>query len=226
MGIKEPSPSLKAISIAAVPARRNQGWREGQHSQHNSSKQDRGTHELWQHWIRPSVLTGCCTSSESTRVHPRPHSSSSWVASFAAELAQPGPSQLTAAQGHSSLTRSLVLKGSNKSHGRGTDVASRTLGGGRGLLQSCTHGQGLPGKGEGELRGSEVTRGGEEEHREADSHPSPESRSEHHGTDRGAQPPGTCPRPSSESVAMLSKARAVCALPGSLDTVAEDYKCC
>lgn len=97
---------------------------------------------------------------------------------------------------------------------------------GGGLLESCTHDQGVLGRGEGELRGSEMTRGGEETHREADSRPSPESGSEHHGTDGGAQPPGTCPRPSSESVAMLSKARAVYALPGSLDTVAEDYKCC
>lgn len=61
-------------------------------------------------------------------VHPRPHSSSSWVASFAAELAQPGPSQLMAAQGLSSLTKILVLKGTNKSRSRGTDVASKMLG--------------------------------------------------------------------------------------------------
>lgn len=88
---------------------------------------------------------------------------------------------------------------------------------------------------EGERASSEAQKqgGGEEEHREADPHPSHE---------RGSGlTPGCCrasryrgwgatpwdlPRPSSESVVMLSKARAVCALPSSLDTVAEDYKCC
>lgn len=55
---------------------------------------------------------------------------------------------------------------------------------------------------------------------------SPLGVAEHHSTEQGVQAPGTCPRPSSESVEMLSKVRAVYALPGSLDTVAEDYKCC
>lgn len=55
---------------------------------------------------------------------------------------------------------------------------------------------------------------------------SPRAVTEHHSAEQGVQAPGTCPRPSSESVEMLSKARAVYALPGTLDTVAEDYKCC
>lgn len=55
---------------------------------------------------------------------------------------------------------------------------------------------------------------------------SPLGVAEHHSAEQGVQAPGTCPRPSSESVEMLSKARAVYALPGSLDTVAEDYKYC
>lgn len=85
--------------------------------------------------------------------------------------------------------------------------------------------------GEGELRGTKTTKRGAEEHREAESHPSCESSSplgvaEHHSIEQGVQTPGTCPRLSGESVKMLSKARAVYALPGSLETVAEDYKYC
>lgn len=93
-------------------------------------------------------------------VCPRPHNSSGQVASFGAELAQPGPSRLTAAQRLSSLTEILVLKGTNKSQGRGTDVASGMLGRGRGLLESHSHGQGVWGRGEGKLRASEMTRAG------------------------------------------------------------------
>lgn len=49
---------------------------------------------------------------------------------------------------------------------------------------------------------------------------------EHRSTEQGVRAPGTCPRLSGESLEMLSKARAQNALPGSLETVAEDYKCC
>lgn len=49
---------------------------------------------------------------------------------------------------------------------------------------------------------------------------------EHHSTEQGVRDPGTCPGLSGESLEMLSKARAEYALPGSLETVAEDYKRC
>lgn len=70
--MKELSPSLKAISIEQFKEIRAEEQPEGRGNIPEKTRDSRGTHELWQHCVRPSVPMGCCTSSERVGCAPGP----------------------------------------------------------------------------------------------------------------------------------------------------------